>query len=117
MLCTSCPATAYRVPYTSCRSGLRRIGLFLSTAASRCAGRASRSTLLGVENRRRRKNRRRGCSRTVFRRVQPPSETLLQDWMALSALSVTPGVIQVIADVTSDDRLLVTYDDMGDCRV
>lgn len=34
-------------------------------------------------------------------------------WMGLSALSVPPGVIQVIADVTSDDRLLVTYDDMG----
>lgn len=35
-------------------------------------------------------------------------------WMGLSALSVAPGVIQVIADVTSDDRLLVTYDDRGD---
>ena len=34
-------------------------------------------------------------------------------WMGLSALSVAPGVIQVIADVTSDDRLLVTYDDKG----
>ena len=34
--------------------------------------------------------------------------------MGLSALSVAPGVIQVIADVTSDDRLLVTYDDRGD---
>ena len=35
-------------------------------------------------------------------------------WMGLSALSVAPGVVQVIADVTSDDRLLVTYDDKGD---
>ncbi len=35
-------------------------------------------------------------------------------WMGLSALSVAPGVVQVIADVTSDDRLLVTYDDRGD---
>lgn len=35
-------------------------------------------------------------------------------WMGLSALAVAPGVIQVIADVTSDDRLLVTYDDSGD---
>ena len=32
----------------------------------------------------------------------------------MSALSVAPGVIQVIADVTSDDRLFVTYDDQGD---
>ena len=35
-------------------------------------------------------------------------------WMGLSALSVAPGVVQVIADVTSDDRLLVTYDAKGD---
>lgn len=48
----------------------------------------------------------------------PPSAAVERDppprWMALSALSVAPGVIQVIADVTSDDRLLVTYDGMGD---
>ena len=47
----------------------------------------------------------------------PPSTAVERDppprWMALSALSVAPGVIQVIADVTSDDRLLVTYDDRG----
>ena len=48
----------------------------------------------------------------------PPSVATERDpppyWMGLSALSVAPGVIQVIADVTSDDRLLVTYDDQGD---
>ena len=48
----------------------------------------------------------------------PPSGAAERDpapyWMGLSALSVAPGVIQVIADVTSDDRLLVTYDDQGD---
>ena len=48
----------------------------------------------------------------------PPSSAAGSDpppyWMGLSALSVAPGVIQVIADVTSDDRLLVTYDDRGD---
>ncbi len=48
----------------------------------------------------------------------PPSDAAERDhapyWMGLSALSVAPGVIQVVADVTSDDRLLVTYDDKGD---
>ena len=48
----------------------------------------------------------------------PPSGAAERDpppyWMSLSALSIVPGVIQVIADVTSDDRLLVTYDDHGD---
>ena len=48
----------------------------------------------------------------------PPSGAAERDpppyWMGLSALSVAPGVIQVIADVTSDDRLFVTYDDQGD---
>lgn len=48
----------------------------------------------------------------------PPRAAVERDppprWMALSALSVAPGIIQVIADVTSDDRLLVTYDGMGD---
>ena len=48
----------------------------------------------------------------------PPSGAVKRDpppyWMGLSALSVAPGVVQVIADVTSDDRLLVTYDDKGD---
>ena len=48
----------------------------------------------------------------------PPSAVTERDpppyWMGLSALSVAPGIIQVIADVTSDDRMLVTYDDQGD---
>lgn len=34
-------------------------------------------------------------------------------WMGLSALSVAPGVVHVVADLTSDDRLLVTYDEDG----
>ena len=49
---------------------------------------------------------------------RPPNGAAERDpppyWVGLSALSVAPGVIQVIADVTSDDRLLVTYDDEGD---
>ena len=38
------------------------------------------------------------------------------NWLTLSALYLDPGVIQVIADVTSDRRLLVTYDAGGDMR-
>ncbi len=34
-------------------------------------------------------------------------------WMGLGALSVAPGVVHVVADLTSDDRLLVTYDEDG----
>ncbi len=35
------------------------------------------------------------------------------NWLALSALHLDPGFLQVIADVTSDGRLLVTYDAGG----
>jgi hypothetical protein len=34
---------------------------------------------------------------------------LAPNWLGLSALYLDPGVIQVIADVTTDRRLLVTY--------
>ena len=34
--------------------------------------------------------------------------------MGLRALFVAPGVIHVVADVTSDARLLVTYNDGGE---
>ncbi|MCY3809866.1 MAG: hypothetical protein OXG58_10680 [Gemmatimonadetes bacterium] len=34
-------------------------------------------------------------------------------WMGLSALSVAPGVVHVVADLTSDDRLLITYNEDG----
>ncbi|WP_420441652.1 hypothetical protein [Candidatus Palauibacter sp.] len=38
---------------------------------------------------------------------------LSPNWLGLSALYLDPGVIQVIADVTTDRRLLVTYDTGG----
>ena len=37
----------------------------------------------------------------------------LPNWLALSAFHLAPGVLQVVADVTTDRRLLVTYDAGG----
>ena len=36
------------------------------------------------------------------------------NWMGLSALHIDPGVLHVVADVTSDARRLVTYDGDGE---
>ena len=44
----------------------------------------------------------------VAERDPPPTR------VGLSAFSVPPGVIQIVADITSDDRLPVTYDENGD---